>query len=275
MSATRHKDLLRELDRAQKETLIGQVVIKVYNGPHARETRKAGVDKKATYCWLREGKLMPQTESVIVAAQDGVTSTKDRKARISKGPVSPLCRLCRGHAETLGHLLSKKCPVFEHREYEVRHDSAVAEKLKVKIPQSLRVPGGGVRRGVIKKEKVTLLVDLTIPTDRQMESRRPDLVVRLKDEKRIIVYEIAVAWDPIVEEREREKRAKYLDLAADLVHQWKGYKVTVVPVVLGDLGVMRNLRRYMLQAKILDAKEIARFAAEAQREVLCCNVKEP
>ncbi len=278
-SAAQHKNLLKELDKAQKESLVKRLVKKVYNGPYARETRKVGVDKKATYCWLREGKLKPQTESVVAAAQDGVTPTKGRKARFTIGPADPLCRLCHSHTETIGHLLSK-CPVYEHREYTTRHDSvlyllvrAVAEKLNIKIPQSVRKPGGGVRSGVIREKGVTLLIDLTLPTDRQTENRRPDLVVRLGKEKRVIVFEIAVTWDPSVEEREREKRAKYSDLAADLAHQWQGYRITVVPVVVGDLGVIRNLRRYMKQAKILDTKEIAKFAAEAQREVLCWNVK--
>ncbi len=52
-----------------------------------------------------------------------------------------------------------------------------------------------------------------------------------------------------------------------------GYRVVIVPVVLGDLGLVRNLRRFMAKAKILNAEEITRFAAEAQREVLCWNVK--
>ncbi len=45
--------------------------------------------------------------------------------------------------------------------------------------------------------------------------RRPDLVVRMVREKRIVIFKVAVAWDPRVEERDIEKRAKYGDLAAD------------------------------------------------------------
>ncbi len=53
---------------------------------------------------------------------------------------------------------------------------------------------------------------------------------------------MACAWDSTVEKWERDKRAKYMDLAADLAKQWQGYKVVPVPVVLGNLGLVRNLK---------------------------------
>ncbi len=278
-NAAQHKNLLRKLEKAQIEALVAKLVGKVFNGPHARQVRERGVDVKATHCWLREGKLKPETESVIVAAQDGVTPTKHHRASLPGGPQDPVCRLCGNHNETLGHLLSK-CKAHEHKEYTGRHNSvlylltrAMAEKLKLKVPESLKVPGGGIRCGVIESRDATMLVDLCIPTDRQVKERKPDLVVRMVREKRIVIFEVAVAWDRGVEEREVEKRAKYGDLAADLAKQWEGYRVVIVPVVLGDLGLIRNLRRYMAKAKILSAEEITRFAAEAQREVLCWNVK--
>ena len=39
-----------------------------------------------------------------------------------------------------------------------------------------------------------------------------------------------------------EKRPKYQDLAADLSCQNPGYKVHVVPVVMGDLGTVGRLK---------------------------------
>lgn len=44
------------------------------------------------------------------------------------------------------------------------------------------------------------------------------------------------------QEREIEKKSKYQNLTADLAKQWKGYEVRVVPVVIGDLGVIKNMR---------------------------------
>ncbi len=118
-----------------------------------------------------------------------------------------------------------------------------------------------------------MLIDLCVPTSKVMKERKPDLVVRIDEEKRISIFEVACAWDSTVEKREIEKRAKYADLAADLAKQWQGYRVVTIPVVLGDLGLVRNLKRFMKDAKLLTDREIATFAAEAQREVLCWTVK--
>ena len=53
----------------------------------------------------------------------------------------------------------------------------------------------------------------------------------------IIIVEVACAWDPIVAEREAQKRSKYKELAGDLAHQWPQYRVTNFHVVIGTLGL--------------------------------------
>ncbi len=216
-NAAQHKSMLRAGEGPDRNA-SGQAGGEGLQWP-ARQTSERA--RSGTHCWLREGKLKPETVSVIVAAQDGVTPTKHHRASLSRGPQDPVCRLCGNHNETLGHLLSK-CKAHEHKEYTSRHNSvlylltrAVAEKLKVKVPECLKVPGGGIRCGVIESGNVTMLVDLCIPTDRQVKERKPDLVVRMVREKKIAIFEVAVSWDPKVEEREVEKRAKYGDLAAD------------------------------------------------------------
>ncbi len=73
-----------------------------------------------------------------------------------------------------------------------------------------------------------------IPTRRHIEERRQDLVTVSK--KLIVIYEVACAWDPGVTRRERQKLAKYQELAADLAKQFPGRRVLVVPVVFGVLG---------------------------------------
>ena len=47
----------------------------------------------------------------------------------------------------------------------------------------------------------------------------------------------------------------------------------VVPVVLGDLGTITGLRENLKRAKILTPREMDRFMASAQREVLCSAIK--
>ncbi len=97
--------------------MVGKLTRKVHHGPHARETRGQGVDKKATYAWVREGKMTPATEALVMAAQDDVVMTRDYLFRLPGGASGDrLCRLCGAYKESLGHLLSK-CLVYEHREY--------------------------------------------------------------------------------------------------------------------------------------------------------------
>ena len=65
-------------------------------------------------------------------------------------------------------------------------------------------------------ERAKIVVDLSIPTDRQLSKRRPDLVLHFKDEHRVVILQGAVAWDPLLADRERQKTAKYGELAAYL-----------------------------------------------------------
>ena len=44
--------------------------------------------------------------------------------------------------------------------------------------------------------------------------RRPDLVAYYWELRRIVIYEVACAWEPLIEEWQREKRGKYRELAA-------------------------------------------------------------
>ena len=57
---------------------------------------------------------------------------------------------------------------------------------------------------VLESSEVRLVVDLSIPTDRQLTERRPDLVAYYWELRRIVVYEIEYAWEPLIEDQQRE-----------------------------------------------------------------------
>ena len=147
-----------------------------------------------------------------------------------------------------------------------------AGSLGLKVPR--RGPSGGARMGVEGTRRTRLLVDLVIPTDRQTDARRLDLVVCLKEQRRVVIFEVAVAWEPVVEERFCEKAEKYRTLAADLAKQWEGYKVKLVPVVVGTMGlVLKRLRRELGKAKIFPEKNLNRLILSLQREAMCGTVR--
>ena len=113
---------------------------------------------------------------------------------------------------------------------------AVLKARGLVVLSAYRAPGGSARSGVYGTECITVKVDQVSPTDRVVPDSRPNLVVRDQGRRELVILEVACAWEPLIMECGREKRCKYQELAADLARQYPGYRITVVPVVLGELG---------------------------------------
>ena len=79
------------------------------------------MDAALQWSWLASASLMPETEGFILAAQDQAIATNALKCNIFHLPVSPSCRLCGRHDETIDHLVSG-CEVIAQRLYKRRHD---------------------------------------------------------------------------------------------------------------------------------------------------------
>jgi len=109
---------------------------------------------------------------------------------------------------------------------------ALAKNQSLKVPESCgwRAQGWhGV--GVSDRDKMKWVVDISISTDRDITARRSDIIMYLKEHNQIVILEVAVAWEPLLEEQEKEKSNKYQEL-----------KVDVMAVVVGNLGVLRSFR---------------------------------
>lgn len=139
-----------------------------------------------------------------------------------------MCKACDKKLETLRHILSS-CAFHGWYLYKEWHDQvfyqlakAIVRCLEMKIPPLLKAARGIIGGGVLGTPKVRVLVDQVIPTDRVVKHNRPDIVVRLTKEERLIVFEVTYAWEPLVVERESEKWQKYQQLAAGLLRQWPG-----------------------------------------------------
>lgn len=251
---------------------------KKIHGVFFKETEREMCDQSATKEWLRQGRLEAATESLVVAAQDGVVHSGAYRARVIIDGSSPTCRICGEGTETLGHILSS-CKTHKFKGIKDRHDRVLyclvtetARALKVATPK--REPRGGARSGLEGTRQNRLMVDLTLATDKGMTERRPDLVVALKRQKRLVVLEVAVAWEPGVSERFQEKADKYRGLGADLANTYKNYAVTTIPVVMGSMGlVAKRLKVELRKAKFLTHKSIDRLISNMQREALCGSVR--
>ena len=76
-----------------------------------------------------------------------------------------------------------------------------------------------------------LLWDFTIQVDNEIKARRPDMIIKDKEQNTCTIIEFAVSYDTRIEMKEKEKIDKYRDLAIELKGLWKT-KGTVVPIVL-------------------------------------------
>ena len=268
------------LKNAQLQQLTKELSRKTIHGQFFNQCREEGWDEPGSHLWLRIGKLSSVSEGVIFAAQDGVIFTKAYQARVLKRQVEQDCRVCGKHPETLGHVLSA-CEKSQWTLYKARHDRilyqlvlVLSEGYKIPIPESMRwTLTGWSGTGVLEANGVKLKVDLSIPTDRALTERRPDLIAFFSESRRIVIFEVACAWDPLVREREEEKRSKYQELAADMAVQNPGWKVSVVPVVVGVLGSMGKLREELSNTELFTRHQVNRLSREIQYESLCSAIR--
>ena len=236
---------------------------KVMHGQFVKD--KEGVNWDKSWQWLAKGDLKGYTEALICSAQEQALRTNYTKFHIDKNADSPLCRMCGEKGETISHLVSE-CGKLAQREYKGRHDNVAryvhwqlcnkgnlerAEKWYEQQPEA-----------VIENENFKLLWDFTIQCDRVIETRRSDIVLVDKKNKEVKIIDIAVPGDSRVKEKELEKIEKYQMLREEIGHVWQINKVTVIPVVIGALGVISDkFERYIEKLDVKIAMEIIQKAA--------------
>ena len=112
-----------------------------------------------------------------------------------------------------------------------------------------------------------MVVDRPIVTEGEVAHYRPDMAVSQRD--KVTLIKVAVAWDPIVAEREREKRIKYQGLAADIAGQYDATKpVHVCTVVIGAPGTVCQMGHNLVHSGLLEADDVWRLAGSIQNAVL-------
>ena len=74
---------------------------------------------------------------------------------------------------------------------------------------------------VIETANIKLLWDFTIQTDREIQARRPDIILVNRKENEYIVIDIAVPGDASIADidKEKEKIQKYQDIRREIAHQ--------------------------------------------------------
>ena len=210
---------------------------KQLHGQYFREI-DGQVDNKYQWAWLRHSGFTPETEGFIMALQEQAVSTNLIKCRIYKLPVSPSCRLCHSHDESVDHLLSS-CTFLVQVQYKQRHDKVAAFiHWHLAKDAGFQVCTNWWEHSpdrVLCSQSCKILWDYTIITDRHLAHNRPDITVVFPNDKKAFLVDIAIPGDSRITSKVLEKQTRYTDLKIEVEKLWT-VKCVIVPIVVGALG---------------------------------------
>ena len=221
---------------------------KALHGQYVRDIE--GKTDGDTWRWLRNGFLKPETEGMILAAQEQSLRTRAIQSAIDGRDVSPLCRMCATAPETAMHIVSA-CPKIAQTWMKERHDRVAAHvhwELCRKYGIECSEKWYEHTPTDVENEVVEITWDQTVQTDRYIRHNRPDIIVKLKEESKWILIDIAVPADYNIEVTEGKKIEKYRDdLGFEIQRIYRVAETPIVPVVIGALGAMPKQLRQSLE----------------------------
>lgn len=72
--------------------------------------------------------------------------------------------------------------------------------------------------------------------EKKTRARRPDVILEDKEFKEIYIVDMSCPMEVNVEEKRKKKLTKYQQIAFETRERRRGYKVRVVPLIIGCLG---------------------------------------
>ena len=91
---------------------------------------------------------------------------------------------------------------------------------------------------IIIINNITILWDMSIQTDREIKANRPDIVIKDKQEKSCLLIDMSIPTEKNTSVKVTENLSKYKDLGIEIERMW-GTKTTTIPVVIGALGLIK------------------------------------
>ena len=88
-------------------------------------------------------------------------------------------------------------------------------------------------------ENTTILWDFPIKTDRTIQANRPDIVIKNYKSKTCLLIDMTIPTDRNISVKEFDKLSKYKDLQIEIERMWQ-IKTTVTPVVFGALRMVKR-----------------------------------
>ena len=90
-----------------------------------------------------------------------------------------------------------------------------------------------------ENQAATILWDMPIQTDKEIKANRPDIVVKDKLERTCLLIDMSIPTERNTSLKAVEKLSKYKDLEIEIEKAW-GMKTTTVPVIIGALGLVKK-----------------------------------
>ena len=167
--AVSRRHVMRLLKEAQYEGLTVSLERKTIHGVFFKQCQAEGWDTLGSHAWLLDGRVQARTEAMIMAAQDGVILTRTFRSRVMGKAISPVCRVCKGRPETIGHILSS-CAPLQWTMYKERHDKVLfqivrmlAVKFGIVLPNDMKWGLAGWKGvGVLVGKDVKLVIDVSV-----------------------------------------------------------------------------------------------------------------
>jgi hypothetical protein len=95
--------------------------------------------------------------------------------------------------------------------------------------------------------QISVLWNQGVQTDREVLANRPDIIIKNKKDKMCLLIDVAVPSDRNVIQKKSEKKLKHKKLSIEIELMWnmKGF---VVPVIIGATGIVtKGLKKKYLE----------------------------
>ena len=225
-----------------------------------------GFDKE-DHDWLKCNTDPRKTASIFTLQEQMIETKAWKKLR---GLVDEdKCRLCGAFRETVQHLLAG-CKKLAGSEYVRRHDNAL-KVLAVHwaIDNKLLREGTKWYTEIWEKGKVIEKMGKSyIGFGTSDEDELHGLTLEDRIEKKIMIIDMACPNESNKEKKREEKVKKYQQLCYEIRERRDGYKMKIIPVVIGCLG--GGMKRLKDDVKELfeNEKELQWICREMQKTVL-------
>ena len=192
---------------------------KPLHGQYPKRSKQADVDQEKTHQWLHGMGLKAETEGFIIAEQDQSLFTRNYQSKIVKNSTEPKCRFCDQYDETIDHLVSG-CSILTPTEYKNKHNR-VGQYLHWKVCKHYKTPHAEKwcehkTPPVVEEENTTILWDFPINTDRTIQANRPDIVIKDYKSRTCLLIDMTIPTDRNISVKEFDKLSKYKDLQIEI-----------------------------------------------------------